>query len=291
MHQADRLRRLIERDDIVYLPGVHDALTVRLAAERDAVEAVQHSGYGTAAALLGLPDLDFTSLTEAVGTIRRMARVAGDTPVVVDGDTGFGGVVNLTRTVPAFEQAGASGMFIEDQETPKRCGLMAGKEVVDTERMVGTLQAACAARTDDAFVVIARTDAYAEGGVDAVVERGRRYDEAGAEALLIGEVVPLADLEAICGSVPLPVYALMARMEHDEFPAAHPVDAYEDAGASMVCDVTALLQTAVHHMDAYLDEMLETGDNRDVEMVPLSRLSDRLGQAEYQAFADAYDRR
>ncbi|WP_338727413.1 isocitrate lyase/PEP mutase family protein [Haladaptatus sp. DJG-WS-42] len=288
MTRRQTLRSILTREEIGFFPGVHDALSAKLAADHPTVEGLQHSGYGTAASLLGLPDLDFTSLTETVATVRNMVRVAGETPVVVDADTGFGGIANLTRTVSELENTRAAGLFIEDQATPKKCGLMAGKQLVAPGEMAAKVSAACDSRRDENFVIMARTDSYADHGIDAVIDRAGQYHEAGADALFLGEVVPLTDLATICSAVDLPVYALMVRMDHEKFPPAHPISAYEEAGVSLVSDVTALLQVAVHHMQRYLDVMGEQRDNRDIEMLPLNRLTDYLGASEYEAFEAAH---
>lgn len=285
-----KLRRLLERDEVAYLPGVHDAMSAHLAARREHVDAIQHSGYGTAASLLGLPDLDFVSLSETVDVVGNVVRAAGDTPVVVDGDTGYGGVANLRRTIPELERTGAASVFIEDQSTPKQCGLLADKDLIPPERMAGKVTAAREARDDEEFVIIARTDAYADHGVDAVVDRAAAYADAGADALLIGEVIDPDDLSVVCDRVDLPVYALAALTEHDGFDPAHPIDVYADAGAAMVSDVAALLQISVRRMEQYLDHVEETGDPggaRD-DAIPLNCLSELLGVDDYRAFADRH---
>lgn len=283
MDRRSRLRRLLDRDDIAYLPGVHDAMSATLAGRHDRVDAIQHSGYGTAASLLGLPDMDFLSLTETLSVVRNVVNAAGETPVVVDGDTGYGGVANLRRTVSEVERTGAAGMFIEDQATPKQCGLMADKDLVSAERMAGKVSAAAEARDDDDFVLVARTDAYARHGVDEVVARGHRYDEAGADAFLLGEVLPLDDLERVCDRVDLPVYALTAKTTNG--PPRRPLTAYDDAGAAMVSDVAGMLQVAVRQMDAYLDAVSESGDLGATDGMPLDDLSNVLGAEAFEAFA------
>ncbi|WP_251342353.1 isocitrate lyase/PEP mutase family protein [Haloplanus halophilus] len=279
----ERLRELIERDEIAYLAGVHDSLSTKVACEYADVDAVQQSGYGTAASLLGYPDLNFTSLKETRDVVHNMVRAAGDTPVVVDGDTGYGGVVNLPHTISEVERTGAAGVFIEDQAVPKKCGLLEGKDVIDADAMADKLRAAIEARTDDAFVVMARTDAYDSEGLDEVVRRGNRYAEAGADAFMLGEVAPLEDLSTIAERVDLPFYALGVEMDHDEFDTWHPIDAYDEAGVSLVSDVSGMLQASIATMQAYMDSMMAEGDH-DVDQVPLDRISSFLGVEEYEAF-------
>lgn len=278
-----RLRERIERDEIAYLPGVHDALSAKLAAEYADADALQHSGYGTAASLLGYPDLNFTSLKETVDVVRNEVRTAGETPIVVDADTGYGGVLNVSHAITEIEQTGAAGTFIEDQATPKKCGLLKGKSLIDVEEMAGKVRAAIDARRDEEFVVIARTDAYADHGVDEVVRRGNVYEDAGADVFLLGEVAPLEDLAAIAERIDVPFYALAVETNHDEFETRYPIDAYDDAGIAAVSDVSGLLQVSVTAMQRYLDSMLGSGDH-ETDAIPLDELSSFLGVDDYEAF-------
>lgn len=278
-----RLRECIERDEIAYLPGVHDALSAKLAVEYGGVEALQHSGYGTAASLLGYPDLNFTSLKETVDVVRNVVRAAGETPVIVDGDTGYGGVATIPHTICEFEATGTAGVFIEDQVTPKKCGLLEDRDLIPAAEMAGKLRAAIDVRVDDSFVVIARTDAYDGHDVDEVVRRGRRYADAGADAFLLGEVAPLEDLETIASRVDVPFYALAIETGETEYETRHPLETYEDAGVDLVSDVGGLLQVSVTVMERYLDAMAESGDH-DLDAKPMNELSVFLGAGEYEAF-------
>ncbi|WP_251328059.1 isocitrate lyase/PEP mutase family protein [Haloplanus pelagicus] len=281
--RRERLRELIEREEVAYLAGVHDSLSTKIACEYADVDAVQQSGYGTAASLLGYPDLNFTSLKETVDVVHSMVRAAGETPVVVDGDTGYGGVVNLPHTISEIERTGAAGVFIEDQATPKKCGLLEGKELIDADTMADKLAAAIEARSDDEFVVMARTDAYETEGIDDVVRRGNRYAEAGADVFMLGEVAPLEDLSTIAAGVDAPFYALGVEMDHDEFETWHPVAAYDEAGVSLVSDVAGMLQASIPAMQAYMDSMTKDGDH-DEDLLPLNQVSSLLGVEEYEAF-------
>ncbi len=136
--------------------------------------------FGASASLLGLPDVGFITLTEMADAVRRMTlRVS--IPVVADGDTGHGDLHNIVRTVREFERAGAAGILLEDQVTPKRCGHFAGKQLIAAEEMVLKLRAALDARQDPDFVIIARTDARAVEGIDGAIVRARRYAATGAD--------------------------------------------------------------------------------------------------------------
>src|SRR6266852_2823761 len=171
--QRRRFRELLQKPGIIRSLGAHDVFTARLI-ESAGLETVFIGGFGTSASLLGLPDVGFLTLTEMAAAVRRMAlRVR--IPVVADGDTGHGDLHNVVRTVREFEQAGAAGILIEDQVSPKRCGHFQGKQVIPVEEMVLKLRAALGARRNPDFVLVARTDARAVEGLDAAVERANRY--------------------------------------------------------------------------------------------------------------------
>src|SRR5437763_5128412 len=156
MTHTQRLRQLLAGPTIIRSLGAHDVFTARLI-EAAGLETVFIGGFGTSASMLGLPDVGLLTLTEMADAIRRMAqRVA--IPVVADGDTGHGDLHNVARTVREFEAAGAAGILIEDQVTPKRCGHFQGKQVIPADEMVLKLQAARAALRHPNFVIIARTD-------------------------------------------------------------------------------------------------------------------------------------
>ena len=160
-----------------------DALTARTAAQ-GGVEVLHLTGYGASAALAGVPDIGLLSVTEMADACARMVEAA-DRPLIADIDTGYGNALNVRRTIRTIEAAGAAGVHLEDQVHPKRCGHMAGKRVVPAAEMVAKLKAACDARRDDDFVIIARTDARAVEGLDAALERAALYREAGADMLFV----------------------------------------------------------------------------------------------------------
>src|SRR5499427_9643975 len=155
MNTTRRFRELLNQPGIIRSLGAHDVFTARLI-EAAGLETVFLGGFGASASLLGLPDVGYITLTEMADAVRRMAlRVS--IPVVADGDTGHGDLHNVLRTVREFEQAGAAGILLEDQVTPKRCGHFEGKQIIPAEQMVLKLKAARAARKDPDFVLVART--------------------------------------------------------------------------------------------------------------------------------------
>jgi methylisocitrate lyase len=181
MRTTTRLRRLLEGPGIVMAPGAHDALTARLI-EQAGFSACYMTGAGTVGALLGLPDVGLITMTEMVTNARYITRSLS-IPLISDADTGYGNAINVMRTVREYEAAGVAGIHLEDQIFPKKCGHMEGKALISLEEMAGKIRAACEARQDPDFVIIARTDSRAVEGVEAAVRRARAYREAGADVI------------------------------------------------------------------------------------------------------------
>jgi 2,3-dimethylmalate lyase len=203
MNAAGELRAKLNGPLMVVAPFVYDALQARIA-ERVGFEAVYMTGFGTAAAR-GFPDLGLLTMTEMVENVRVIARSV-KVPLICDADTGYGNPVNVWRTVREYEAAGAAGLHIEDQVWPKRCGFLAGKQVIPIEEMVPKVRAACDARSNPNTVIIARTDALAVNGWDDVVRRAHAYREAGADLIFADGIRTMNDLRdyaAKLGNLPL----------------------------------------------------------------------------------------
>src|SRR5262245_40200285 len=202
-----RLRELLNGPGTLRSLGAHDVFTARLI-EAAGLETVFIGGFGTAASTLGLPDVGLVTLTEMADAVRRMAaRVA--IPVVADGDTGHGDLHNVVRTVREFERAGAAGILVEDQVTPKRCGHFQGKQIIPAAEMVLKRRAALDARRDPDFVLVARTDARAVEGIDGAIDRANRYGEAGADVCFIEAPESRQELERIPREVGRPLLVNM----------------------------------------------------------------------------------
>lgn len=183
MKATKMLRELLARPGAIMAPGVADALNARLV-KRHGFEALYMTGAGTTAVRLGMPDVGLLTMTEMIDNAGRIAE-AGGLPLIADADNGYGGVLNVRRTIQGYERAGVAGVHLEDQVIPKRCGHLAGKQVVPVEEAVAKIRAAADARTDPDFLIIARTDAVAVEGFDAALERAAKYREAGADMLFI----------------------------------------------------------------------------------------------------------
>jgi 2-methylisocitrate lyase-like PEP mutase family enzyme len=199
-----RLKERLAHAPPVLAPGAYDALTARLVEEAG-FPAVYMTGFGTAAARLGRPDVGLVTMTEMVDTAKRMTE-AVSIPVIADADTGYGNPINVIRTVREYEAVGVAAIQIEDQEWPKKCGHMEDKRVIPAADMVEKVRAAAAARRSEDFLVIARTDARAVLGVDEALDRARRYRDAGADLLFVEALESedeIARAAAALGDVPL----------------------------------------------------------------------------------------
>ena len=183
MRPTERLRALLAQDSIIMAPGCHDALGA-FFIQRAGFDAAYMTGYGVACSLLGRPDLGELTMTEMVSHARRMAS-AIDIPLICDADTGYGGPLNVQRTVREFQKAGVAGIHIEDQVEPKRCAAMEGFQVTDLDTAVTKIRAAVAAKEDPDFVIIARTDCRPILGLDHAIERARAFAEAGADVVYV----------------------------------------------------------------------------------------------------------
>jgi methylisocitrate lyase len=189
------------------VPGVYDAIGARIA-QKVGFEAMFQTGYGTSATLLGMPDYGFIGSTETVENARRICQ-AVSVPVIVDADTGYGNPLSVWKLVRELEAAGASGIFLEDQKWPKRCGHMTGKEVITKEEYAEKLRAALDARKNKDFIIVARTDARAPEGLDSAIERGLEYKKNGADAIFVEAPKSIAEMKKIGQSINAPLVANM----------------------------------------------------------------------------------
>lgn len=177
------LKDLIANGSFISAPGVFDPLSARVA-EQSGANALYMTGYGVSASLLGKPDAGLVSYREMVDRVRAICEVT-TVPLIADGDTGFGGLANVRQAVRGYENAGASAIQIEDQEYPKRCGHTRNRKVISTEDMVRKIELACETRQSNAFLIVARTDARTEHGLDEALSRAEAYRSAGADVLFV----------------------------------------------------------------------------------------------------------
>lgn len=272
-----RLRELLNGPEMVVAPFVYDALQAKIV-ERTGFDAVYMTGFGTAAAR-GLPDLGLLTMTEMVQNVRTIAH-AVKVPVICDADTGYGNAVNVWRTVREYEEAGAAALHIEDQVFPKRCGFLSGKQVIPMEEMLPKVRAACDARRDRNFVIIARTDALAVNGWDDVVRRCRAYREAGADLVFVDGIRTNEDLTHYAdklGDLPLLYNGALL-----------PIPELARYGFKLTIHTSSLMAAYVNFRDA-LRQLKQTG----VLDLPItgslfSELIELLGVPETEALSKKY---
>ncbi|MDH3681047.1 MAG: methylisocitrate lyase [Acidimicrobiia bacterium] len=286
MTPGARFRELLTEPGIVVAPGAYDAITAQVIA-RHGFPALYMTGAGTVNAHLGVPDIALGTLTELVENAARIADVV-DLPVICDADTGFGNAVNVLRTVRAFERAGVAGIHIEDQESPKRCGHLAGKRIVPIEEMEGKVRAACDARRDDDFVIIARVDAAAVEGLDAALERAARYVAAGAD-LIFAEALTSVDELGAFGSAGIGAPLLANMTEFGKTPYLS-VDRFDQLGFDVVIFPMLAFRMMLGAVEAGMAELAATGTQRGLldRMASRAELYDLVDYPSWEAAERRY---
>lgn len=247
LRRTTRLRRLIGHEDILVLPGVHDALGARMA-EQAGFQAVVSGGYSATATLLGQPDSSQLSYTEMVGYYERLCE-ATTLPVFADADTGYGGTTNVARTVRGYERAGVAGLLLEDQVFPKSCGHFAGKAVIPVREYIAKLKAALDARTDPDLVIAARTDAVAVNGMDDAIERLQLAHEAGADLLFMDALETTEEMQRFIRETPGPCLASV--IEGGRTPALTAAQCAELGFAAVLYAIAATYAVARALKDVY----------------------------------------
>ncbi len=286
MKPTTRLRALLNEGRCVVAPGVADALAARLVA-REGFEAVYMTGFGTSLTRLGMPDVGLLTATEMVDNAGRIADASG-LPTVADADTGYGNPINTRRTIRDYEKAGVAGVHLEDQAWPKRCGHLAGKRVIPTTEMVAKIKAACDARTDPDFVIITRTDAIAVEGIEAALERGSRYREAGADMLFIEAPVGREQVERVARhfkGVPL-LYNMAASGKTPDLPAAE----LGPLGFRLAIYPNWVILAAIPAMQQLLGELKRTGSIAHLrdKVATFKQFTDIAGLPEIQELEARY---
>ena len=202
------LRNLINnKTKPLVVPGVYDAIGAKIA-QKVGFEAMFQTGYGTSATLLGMPDYGFIGATETLDNARRISNSIS-VPLIVDIDTGYGNALTVRKLIQELESAGVSGVFLEDQKWPKRCGHMKGKDVITKEEYVEKLQSAIDAKSSKDFIIVARTDARAIEGLDGAIERGNYYKKIGADVIFVEAPKSLEEMKKIGKSINAPLVANM----------------------------------------------------------------------------------
>ena len=280
-------RNMLREPGVIVLPGVYDALTAKLA-ERVGFKIIVHTGYATAASLLGQPDVGLVSFKEMCDRVASIAR-AVRIPVMSDADTGYGNPINVYRTVKEYIRAGAAGLFIEDQVWPKRCGHMSGKQIISAEEMVAKIKAAIDAKDDEDadFVVGARTDAIATDGIDEAIERAKSYSKAGADFVYIEAYESIEQMEKAVERVEPPL--VLNLIEGGKTPIVS-VKQAEEMGFKMVAFPLTALWATTNAVTRTLQILKETGSPQSYlsELTTWAEFNEIIGLPEIKEMEEKY---
>jgi 2-methylisocitrate lyase-like PEP mutase family enzyme len=277
---AEQLRDLLARGRLIRAPSATDGLSAKLISNAG-FEAIHLTGSGVSRSI-GYPDIGLVTMSEMVERARMVAN-AVSVPVIADADTGYGNAMNLMRTVSEFEAAGVAAIHVEDQVTPKRCGHYERKELISPRDMALKIQAACEARRDRDFVIVARTDARGIEGFDAAIERARLYREAGADVLFIEAPESHDEVERIPQLVDAPV--LINMYSGGKTPLVSTAD-LRAWGYGIVVWPSHLQRASIRAMQRALEllkrEDISAADDPEL-MVPFAEREELVGMAEVQA--------
>ena len=278
MNKRTKLRELIEGPEILTAPGAYDAFSAKLI-EAVGFEAVYMTGFGTAAAMLGLPDIGLLTMSEMADNARRMADAVA-VPVIADADTGYGNHLNVMRTINEYEKAGVAAVQLEDQVSPKRCGHMDGQKLIPAEEMAAKIRAAVVAREDSDLVLIARTDAISAEGFDEAISRGNIYREEGADLIFIEAPTDVEQLARIPKLINGPTLVNVA----PKTPYLH-IKEYAQMGYAMGIYPAISITCVYSALKEKLAELKNNGINKDGGHggVPFEELVDFLGLADYRS--------
>ncbi len=281
MSHAKQLRALLDKPEIIVVPGGGSPLELRLI-EEGGFAAAYISGYATAAARFGVPDIGLVAYAEIEDVVLASRRVT-DLPLIVDCDTGYGDVVNIRRTVQGMETLGVAAIQIEDQTWPKRCGHMDGKIVEPREVAVRKVRAAIAARRDPDTLIIARTDSRGPHGLDDAIERCLMFKEAGADVLFVDGPETDEELSRIGDQLPGP---LLANMSETGKTPLHSAGELEALGFAIALFPSSTVRLTVRAVEDFLKDLKATGDSRQwVErMASLESTNRALGLDAIHAF-------
>jgi 2,3-dimethylmalate lyase len=265
---ADTLKRALAENQIVVAPGVYDMISAKIA-DTMGFPALYMTGYGTVASHLGLPDVGLASYTDMLSRVATIAS-GTSTPLIADGDTGYGGTLNVRQTVRGYEKAGAAAIQIEDQVFPKKCGHTPGRRVVGLAEMLDKIKVAVDSRASEDFLIIARTDARTSLGLDAAIERGLAFADAGADVVFIESPETEEEMAMIGASIDVPLLANM--VENGRTPLL-PSEKLAALGFSIcIYPVSGLLAGAAA-LDLVYSHLRDRGSTQDIGL-PLYSFKD-----------------
>jgi 2-methylisocitrate lyase-like PEP mutase family enzyme len=285
--QRPDFRARLAKKELLVAPGVFDGISSRIA-DQMGFEALYMTGYGTVASHLGLPDAGIASYTDMVSRVKVLTDTA-KTPLMADGDTGYGGLLNVQYTVRGYEAAGAVAIQLEDQEFPKKCGHMLGRRVVPLEDMVDKIKVAVASRDSTDFLIIARTDARTTHGLDEALRRAEAFAKAGADILFVESPESLEEMRTIGRSFDKPLMANM--VEGGRTPLADR-KTLEEIGYSIAIfpglgflAAGAALQKVYRHLKEHGSSV-----GSDAPLYKFAEFSDLMGFREVTEFDQTYRR-
>lgn len=274
------LRQRLQQPGLLTAPGVFDMVSLRLA-DSFGFDALYMTGFGAVASHMGLPDAGLATYSDMVGRVKMMAGMAS-TPLIADGDTGYGGLLNVAHTVRGYEEAGASAIQLEDQEFPKKCGHTPGRRVIPMADMVRKIRVACDARQSSDFLIIARTDARSALGLDEALRRAEAYARAGADILFIESPETREEMQRIGRAFDLPLLANM--VEGGQTPVLSKQELELIGYKLAIFPVTALL-AAAEAMRTVYDAFKQTGSSSAVSL-PLMPFSNLTTLMDFEAVWD-----
>ena len=280
MLATSKLRQLIEQPGIIVAPGAYDCLTAKII-QQSGFPAVYMTGAGTSVARYGFPDLALASMTEMISNAADIT-ASVSVPVIADADTGYGGLLNVGRTVRKYEQSGVAAIHIEDQEFPKRCGHLDDKRVISTEDMIPKIKEAVESRTDQDFLIIVRTDALAVTGWEDTMDRCHRYVDAGADVLFVEALRSAEDAQRAVDSLPVPL--LYNFVETGKSPLLSASD-LESIGFKIVIFPASNLLLVTATIQKLMAELKEKGTTIGMmeQMVSLQECFELMGLSEMLA--------
>jgi carboxyvinyl-carboxyphosphonate phosphorylmutase len=280
-----QLKDLLERNSILVAPAAFDMVSAKII-EKAGFEAVYLSGFGQSASHLGLPDAGLMTFTEIVERVHNMAK-AVNVPLLADGDTGYGGIINIRRTVQEFEWAGACAIQLEDQEIPKKCGHTEGKKLIDAREMVLKIEAAVKSRRSDDFLIIARTDARSVAGFEEAINRGKMYEKAGADVIFIESPQTKEELKAVAETFSKSTMANM--VERGKTPLLT-VKELEAMGFNIVAFAVTCLLVAAKAMQQAMEELRKKGTTQGMldDMMAFEEFNDFIGFPEIRSLENKY---
>jgi methylisocitrate lyase len=275
--QAKKLRQLISQPGLIVAPGAYDAWSARLI-EKAGFPVVYMTGYGVSASAIGQPDIGLLTMTEMVNVARNMVN-AINIPLIADGDTGYGGILNVIRTVREYEQAGIAAIQLEDQVYPKRCGHMEGKQLVPVEEMITKLRAAVHARKSPDFIIIARTDARAVTGLQDAIARANAYAEVGADVIFLEAPESVEEMKVIAASIDRPLLANMVESGKTPFLDSN---ALLEIGYKIIIYPVSSLYTVTKAVARTLQKLKNEGTTRNCmdDMVEFKEFNEMIGVQE-----------